>query len=164
LPRLFSEKSRKDEKISIMLKVKIKSFEALTKHELYYLLQLRSEVFVVEQDCVYQDLDGKDEKALHVLGFKNEKLVAYSRIFKPGDYFEETSIGRVVVSKNERQFKYGYDIMEASIKAIKYHFKTSKIKISAQCYLKKFYTNLGFKAVGEEYLEDGIPHMAMVKE
>ena len=98
MPRLFSEKSRKDEKISIMLKVKIKSFEALTKHELYYLLQLRSEVFVVEQDCVYQDLDGKDEKALHVLGFKNEKLVAYTRIFKPGDYFENSSIGRVVVA------------------------------------------------------------------
>ena len=94
MPRLFLEKSRNDEKISIMLKVKIKSFEALTKHELYYLLQLRSEVFVVEQDCVYQDLDGKDEKALHVLGFKNEKLVAYTRIFKPGDYFEETSIGK----------------------------------------------------------------------
>jgi len=147
-----------------MLEIKIKSFEALTKHELYYLLQLRSEVFVVEQDCVYQDLDGKDQKALHVLGFKNEKLVAYTRIFKPGDYFEETSIGRVVVSKNERQFKYGCDIMEASIKAIKHHFNTSKIKISAQCYLKKFYTNLGFKAIGEEYLEDDIPHIAMIKE
>ena len=101
-----------------MLEIKVKSFEALTKHELYYLLQLRSEVFVVEQDCVYQDIDGKDEKALHVLGFKDEKLVAYTRIFKSGDYFEETSIGRVVVAKNERQFKYGYDIMEASIKAI----------------------------------------------
>tara|TARA_R110000868_G_scaffold14164_1_gene66073 strand:- start:1751 stop:2194 length:444 start_codon:yes stop_codon:yes gene_type:complete len=147
-----------------MLEIKVKSFEALTKHELYYLLQLRSEVFVVEQDCVYQDIDGKDEKALHVLGFKDEKLVAYTRIFKSGDYFEETSIGRVVVAKNERQFKYGYNIMEASIKAIKNHFNTSEIKISAQCYLKKFYTNLGFKAVGEAYLEDDIPHIAMVKE
>ena len=147
-----------------MLEIKVKSFEALTKHELYYLLQLRSEVFVVEQDCVYQDIDGKDEKALHVLGFKDEKLVAYTRIFKSGDYFEETSIGRVVVAKNERQFKYGYDIMEASIKAIKNHFNETTIKISAQCYLKKFYTNLGFKAVGEAYLEDDIPHIAMVKE
>jgi len=147
-----------------MLEIKVKSFEALTKHELYYLLQLRSEVFVVEQDCVYQDIDGKDEKALHVLGFKDEKLVAYTRIFKSGDYFEETSIGRVVVAKNKRQFKYGYDIMEASIKAIKNHFNETTIKISAQCYLKKFYTNLGFKAVGEAYLEDDIPHIAMVKE
>lgn len=147
-----------------MLVIKVKSFEELTKLELYYLLQLRSEVFVVEQDCVYQDVDGKDEKALHVLGFKNNKIVAYTRIFKPGDYFEDTSIGRVVVSKNERQFKYGYDIMEASIKAIKHHYNTSKIKISAQCYLKKFYSNLGFKAVGEEYLEDDIPHIAMIKE
>ena len=147
-----------------MMDIKVKSFEELTKLELYYLLQLRSEVFVVEQDCVYQDVDGKDEKALHVLGFKNQKIVAYTRIFKPGDYFEETSIGRVVVSKKERQFKYGYDIMEASIKAIKHHFNTSKIKISAQCYLKKFYSNLGFEAVGEEYLEDNIPHIVMIKE
>ena len=147
-----------------MLDIKVKSFEELTKLELYYLLQLRSEVFVVEQDCVYQDVDGKDEKALHVLGFKNNKIVAYTRIFKHGDYFEDTSIGRVVVSKNERQFKYGYDIMEASINAIKRHFNTSKIKISAQCYLKKFYSNLGFKEVGEEYLEDDIPHIAMIKE
>ena len=147
-----------------MLKIITKTFQELTTKELYDLLQLRTEVFVVEQDCVYQDLDGKDQKALHVLGFKDEKLVAYTRIFKPGDYFEETSIGRVVVSKNERQFKYGCDIMEASIKAIKHHFNTSKIKISAQCYLKKFYTNLGFKAVGEEYPEDDIPHIAMIKE
>ena len=147
-----------------MLDIKVKSFEELTKLELYYLLQLRSEVFVVEQDCGYQDVDGKDEKALHVLGFKNNKIVAYTRIFKPGDYFEDTSIGRVVVSKNERQFKYGYDIMEASVNAIKRHFNTSKIKRSAQCYLKKFYSNLGFKEVGEEYLEDDIPHIAMIKE
>lgn len=147
-----------------MLEIKIKSFEALTKQELYNILQLRSEVFVVEQDCVYQDIDGKDQKALHVLGFKKEKLVAYTRIFKPGDYFEAASIGRVVVAKNERHFKYGYDIMLVSIKAIKKHYKETLIKISAQCYLKKFYTNLGFVAVSDEYLEDDIPHIAMIRE
>lgn len=147
-----------------MIEIKVKSFEQLTKQELYNLLQLRSEIFVVEQDCVYQDLDGKDEKSLHVLGFKNEKIIAYTRVFKPGDYFEEASIGRVVVAKNERQHKYGYDIMEASIETIKSHFKTDKIKISAQCYLSKFYTNLGFKNIGETYLEDGIPHVAMIKK
>ena len=145
------------------LKIEVKSFEELTKHQLYNLLQLRSEVFIVEQDCVYQDLDGKDEKALHVLGIKKNKIIAYTRIFKPGDYFEDASIGRVVVKKNERQYKYGYDIMEASKKAIKDHFKVSKIKISAQCYLKAFYSNLGFKTVGEEYLEDDIPHIAMIR-
>ena len=144
-----------------MLEIKVKSFKELTKQELYDLLQLRSEVFVVEQDCVYQDIDGKDQKALHVLGFKEKKLVAYTRIFKPGDYFKESSIGRVVVLKKERQYKYGFDIMKASIKAIKNHYKTSEIKISAQCYLKKFYKNLGFEAIGEEYLEDDIPHIAM---
>ncbi|WP_370478057.1 GNAT family N-acetyltransferase [Tamlana flava] len=145
-----------------MLEIKIKSFKELTKQELYDLLQLRSEVFVVEQNCVYQDVDGKDEKAFHVLGFKHDKLVAYSRIFKPGDYFEKASIGRVVVAKKERRYKYGYDIMEASIKAIKNNFKESIIKISAQSYLKQFYTNVGFKAIGEEYLEDDIPHIAMI--
>ena len=146
-----------------MLDIKVKSFSELSAQELYNLLQLRSEVFVVEQDCVYQDLDGKDQKALHVLGFKNEKIVAYTRIFKPGDYFELASIGRVVVAKNERAFKYGYAIMNASAEAIKKHFKETKIKISAQQYLSNFYQNLGYQQIGEAYLEDGIPHIAMIK-
>ena len=147
-----------------MLEIKLKSFDELTKQELYNVLQLRSEVFVVEQDCVYQDLDGKDEKAWHVLGLKNNKLVAYTRIFKPGIYFEESSIGRVVVAKNERQHNYGYAIMEASIKAIKSLFDQTLIKISAQCYLEQFYTNVGFKSIGKSYLEDDIPHIAMIKD
>ncbi len=147
-----------------MLEIKVKTFQQLTIQELYGLLQLRSDVFVVEQDCVYQDLDGKDQKALHVLGFKNGKIVAYTRIFKPGDYFNNASIGRVVVAKNERQYKYGYDIMKASADAIKNHFNETKIKISAQVYLNKFYNNLGFKTIGDEYLEDDIPHIAMIKE
>ncbi len=145
-----------------MLDITTKTFQELTTQELYDILQLRSEVFVVEQDCVYQDIDGKDQKALHVLGYKNNVVVAYTRIFKPGDYFEKASIGRVVVAKKERQYKYGYDIMEASIQAIKEHYNETDIKISAQCYLNKFYNNLGFKAIGEDYLEDGIPHIAMV--
>ncbi|TJY34804.1 GNAT family N-acetyltransferase [Pontimicrobium aquaticum] len=147
-----------------MLKIETKTFQELTTKELYDLLQLRSEIFVVEQDCVYQDLDGKDEKALHIIGKKDNKIVAYTRVFKPGDYFKEASIGRVVVSKEERQHQYGYNIMEASIKAIKNYFNETIIKLSAQTYLKKFYNNLGFKEVGEEYLEDGIPHIAMIKE
>ena len=146
-----------------MLKIQTKTFQELTKQQLYDLLQLRSEVFVVEQDCVYQDIDGKDEKALHVLGYKNEKLVAYTRVFKPEDYFKESSIGRVVVKENERQHKFGNTIMKASIEAIKTHYNESEIKISAQMYLKRFYNNLEFKEIGEEYLEDGIPHIAMIK-
>lgn len=146
------------------LKIQIKAFEHLTTDELYAFLQLRSKVFVVEQNCVYQDMDGKDQHALHVLGFKNKKLVAYTRVFKPGDYFEFASIGRVVVEPNQRKFKYGTAIMEASIEAIGIHFKTAKIKISAQKYLLNFYRNLGFKQVGVEYLEDGIPHIAMIRD
>lgn len=145
------------------LNIQTKEFEQLTIDELYAILQLRSQVFVVEQNCVYQDLDGKDQIALHVLGFKNKKLVAYTRIFKPGDYFTYASIGRVVVAPNERNHQYGYAIMEASLEAIQKHFRESKIKISAQVYLKKFYNNLGFETVGEEYLEDGIPHVAMMR-
>ena len=138
-------------------------FAELSKQELYDLLQLRSEVFVVEQDCVYQDIDGKDQKALHVLGYKVDILIAYTRIFKPKDYFENASIGRVLVKQNERKQQYGNQIMEASILAIENKFKETKIKISAQIYLKTFYNNLGFFQVGQDYLEDGIPHMAMVK-
>lgn len=146
-----------------MIDIKVKTYNQLTLDELYSLLQLRVEVFCVEQNCVYQDIDGKDYKALHVLGFKDGKLVAYTRIFKPDDYFTQSSIGRVVVAKNQRQHKYGFDIMEASINAVKENFNETSIKVSAQTYLKKFYNNLGFKEVGEEYLEDDIPHIAMIK-
>jgi len=146
-----------------MLEIKTKTFQELTTNELYQLLQLRSEVFVVEQDCVYQDIDGKDEKALHVLGIKNDNIVAYTRIFKPGYYFDEASIGRVVVKENERKHQYGYDIMKASIDAINNIYNETNIKISAQTYLKKFYNNLGFQEVGDGYLEDGIPHIGMIK-
>ncbi|WP_298901155.1 GNAT family N-acetyltransferase [uncultured Psychroserpens sp.] len=145
-----------------MIEITVKTFQELSTQELYDILQLRSEVFVVEQDCVYQDLDGKDQNALHVIGYKNSKVVAYTRIFKPGDYFENASIGRVVVDAKERTHKYGYDIMEASINAVKLKYNTSTIKISAQVYLTRFYNRLEFQEVGEEYLEDGIPHIDMI--
>jgi len=144
-----------------MLNISIKKFDELTTLELYQILQLRSEVFVVEQDCVYQDVDGKDLKALHVIGSKNNKVVAYTRIFKSGDYFSNASIGRVVVAMDQRKFGYGNVIMEASIKAIKHKYDETFIEISAQKYLLKFYNSLGFKEVGDEYLEDGIPHLKM---
>ena len=145
-----------------MLKIITKTFDQLTTQELYDILQLRSEVFMVEQNCVYQDIDGKDQNALHVLGFKNEVLVAYARLLKSGDYFKQASISRVVVSKNERNNKYGYDIMDVSIKTVKDVFNETIIIISAQTYLIRFYNNLGFKETGEEYLEDEIPHVTMV--
>ncbi|MFS4492715.1 GNAT family N-acetyltransferase [Maribacter sp. 2308TA10-17] len=146
-----------------MLNIIVKTFDELTANELYDLLQLRSEIFVVEQDCVYQDLDGKDQKALHVLGIKNDKIVAYTRIFKAGDYLAQASIGRVLVKKHEREHGYGVDIMKASIKAVEENFSETSIALSAQTYLKRFYNSLGFVEKGGEYLEDGIPHVMMVR-
>ncbi|MEO0901710.1 MAG: GNAT family N-acetyltransferase [Bacteroidota bacterium] len=146
------------------MEIHIKTFEELTKAELYAILALRCEVFVVEQECAYQDLDYKDQKAIHVLGKKEGKVVAYTRMFKPGDYFENTSIGRVVVSQNARQYGYGKDIMLASLKEIEENFPKGTIELSAQTYLTKFYRDLGFVEQGEGYLEDGIPHVRMVKK
>lgn len=145
-----------------MLEIQTKRFNELVLEELYNILKLRSAVFVVEQDCVYQDVDGKDQKAIHILGRHEGKLVAYTRIFGPGAYFKESSIGRVVVDINYRKYGYGKNIMEASILAIQETFQQSKIKISAQLYLKKFYSDLGFIQVGKDYLEDGIPHIGMI--
>jgi ElaA protein len=142
--------------------ITVKTFEELNTTELYNILQLRSAVFVVEQDCVYQDLDGKDQKALHVIGTKNKNVIAYTRIFKSGDYFKEASIGRVVVAEGERRYGYGKVIMDASIQAVKQRLGETVIKISAQTYLTSFYNSLGFKETGEGYLEDGIPHIAMI--
>jgi len=145
------------------MKIEIKSFHELSLEDLYMVLQLRSQVFVVEQDCVYQDIDGKDQKALHILGFENTELVAYTRCFKPGDYFEQASIGRVIVKENFRKYGYGHEIMKASLKAILERFETTSIKLSAQQYLTAFYESHGFQQTGEGYLEDGIPHIAMIK-
>ena len=143
--------------------ISVKSFNEFTTEELYEVLRLRSEIFVVEQNCVYQDIDLKDQKAIHVLGYFQNELVAYTRIFKPGDYFQQASIGRVLVKESYRSRKWGYDIMGASIKAIEQDFLATTIKISAQQYLEKFYNNMGFLTVGEPYLEDGIPHVAMIR-
>jgi len=143
--------------------IEARNFNELSLEDLYKILQLRSQVFVVEQNCVYQDLDGKDDKALHLLGFKNEELVAYTRCFKPGDYFDKASIGRVIVKENFRKYGYGHEIMKASIKEIEDRFKAASIKLSAQQYLTAFYESHGFQQTGEPYLEDGIPHIAMIK-
>ncbi len=143
--------------------IKIKIFQELELDELYKILQLRSEVFVVEQDCVYQDIDGKDSKAIHVMGFEGDELVAYTRCFKPGYYFEQASIGRVIVKSKYRKYGFGHDIIKASIDLIENQFQTKNIKLSAQTYLIRFYETHGFVQFGEGYLEDGIPHIAMIK-
>ncbi|WP_396185052.1 GNAT family N-acetyltransferase [Flavobacterium sp.] len=143
---------------------KIKTFENLSVNELYDILRLRSAIFVVEQNCVYLDPDGKDKLALHLFGEFNGKIVAYSRLFKAGISFDNSSIGRVVVDANYRDRKWGYDLMRESIAGIKSHFGESKITIGAQLYLKKFYESHGFVQTSEMYLEDDIPHIEMKKE
>ena len=146
------------------LEWKTKRFNELSTAELYNLLQLRSEVFVVEQNCVYQDIDGKDQKALHLIGEFNSKIVAYARLFKAGDYFENASIGRVVVGTDYRDKKWGHELMQHAITEIEEYFNTTKITISAQLYLQKFYESHGFVTTSETYLEDDIPHIEMKKQ
>jgi len=143
------------------IKWKIKRFNELSLSELYSLLQLRSLVFVVEQNCVYQDIDGKDEKALHLLGEFEGQIVAYSRLFNAGDYFENASIGRVVIHPDSRDKKWGHEMMQQAISGIESNFATKQITISAQLYLKKFYESHDFIQTSEMYLEDDIPHIEM---
>ena len=147
-----------------MLKWSIKPFEALSVHELYDLLRLRSEIFVVEQNCVYLDLDGKDKVALHLIGEFEEKIVAHARLFKAGISFENASIGRVTVDANYRDRKWGHELMREAIAGILLHFGESKITLGAQLYLKKFYQSHGFVQTSEMYLEDDIPHIEMKLE
>ncbi|MCL4106480.1 UNVERIFIED_CONTAM: hypothetical protein GTU68_030438 [Idotea baltica] len=130
---------------------------------MYRLLELRSEVFVVEQDCIYQDLDGKDQSGHHFLGMVNGEIQAYSRILPPGTTFTTfSSIGRILTSKEVRREGYGRVLVSESIKECKKLYPKHQIKISAQTYLLKFYSDLGFVQVGDGYLEDGIPHVGMV--
>lgn len=143
---------------------KIKTFENLSVNELYDILRLRSAIFVVEQNCVYLDPDGKDKLALHLFGEFNGEIVAYARLFKAGISFDNCSIGRVTVDANYRDRKWGHDLMRESIAVIKLHFGESKITIGAQLYLKKFYESHGFIQTSDMYLEDDIPHIEMKKE
>lgn len=144
-----------------MITFTTKSFNDLKNTELYQLLQLRNEVFIVEQTCPYPDMDDKDQKSLHVLGIENDLLVAYARLLPLCISYKEASIGRVVTSAKVRKFGYGKLLMQYSIDETKKHFNTNEIVISAQLYLEKFYTDLGFRSEGESYLEDDIPHIKM---
>ncbi|MDB4212694.1 GNAT family N-acetyltransferase [Flavobacteriaceae bacterium] len=144
------------------MKITVFKYQDLGQERLYEILKLRLEVFVVEQKCAYQDLDNKDEKALHLVGEENNKIIAYTRIFRKGDFFKNPSIGRVLVKKEYRNKDYGRIIMRRSIEKLKEDPKEEKIELSAQKYLLKFYSELGFEKKGEEYLEDNIPHVKMI--
>jgi ElaA protein len=139
-----------------------KSFEDLTAQEVYAILQLRSEVFVVEQNCVYQDIDGKDQKSFHLMGWEGGDLVAYCRLVKPGVSFVEASIGRVITSPKYRGNGFGIALIEKALAQIVETFGVGDIKIGAQLYLKKFYGSFGFVQTSEMYLEDDIPHIEML--
>ncbi|QJB35006.1 GNAT family N-acetyltransferase [Chitinophaga oryzae] len=142
----------------------IKAFEELTVQELYEALHLRSEIFVVEQQCAYQDLDYSDQKALHLMGRNADgQLVAYTRLFGPGIKYAEASIGRVITSQLARGTGVGRQLMEKSIAAVEEAYGKGPIKIGAQQYLHRFYTSLGFEQTSDTYMEDGIPHIEMVK-
>jgi ElaA protein len=146
------------------LQWKIKPFDGLSVNELYDLLQLRSKIFVVEQNCVYLDLDGKDKVALHLFAEFEGKIVAHARLFKAGISFDNASIGRVVVDADYRDRKWGHDLMREAIAGIASNFNETKIIIGAQLYLKKFYESHGFIQSSEMYLEDDIPHIEMIRE
>jgi len=144
------------------MKISVKTFDQLGTIELYDIMALRSEIFVVEQDCAYQDLDYLDQKSTHVLGYQDGKLIAYTRVVPPGlSYDDYVAIGRVGVDRKHRGQDLGYEIMEASNKLAIETYNRS-IKISAQVYAIPFYEKLGYSVVGAEYLEDDIPHTAMI--
>ena len=142
----------------------LKPFNELSTTELYAILQLRSEVFVVEQNCVYLDIDGKDKKSLHFMAWQNDQLTAYTRLVPPGISFNEASIGRVITSPKYRKLGIGITLMEKSIQHTLQHYATNKIRIGAQLYLKQFYEGFNFVAQGDEFLEDGIPHIEVLLE
>ena len=143
---------------------KVKSFEELTTKELYGILKVRVDVFVVEQNCPYPDLDGYDQKALHLWAEKNGEVLAYCRVFDKGIKYPETSIGRVLTNQKYRNLKLGKILIRFAINTIEARFRTSEIRISAQDYLLKFYSDFGFEDTGKKYLEDNIPHTEMVRK
>jgi ElaA protein len=152
-----------------------KTFDALTRHDLYAILQLRSEVFVVEQNCVFQDIDGLDDQALHLLGWVHQpdqkheanqtagQLVAYARCFAPGITFTEASIGRVVTHRSVRGSGAGHALMQQAVTHTLAHWGMRAIRIGAQAHLASYYQQHGFAPTGIDYMEDGIPHTEMLR-
>ncbi|MES2286605.1 MAG: GNAT family N-acetyltransferase [Bacteroidota bacterium] len=142
---------------------KIKQFNELSVDELYQIFNLRIAVFVVEQNCPYQDADGKDSKAFHLMGIdENNDLIAYARILPAGTAFTEVSIGRVITSQKARGTGAGRELMENAIQFIDEQYGDIPIRIGAQRYLTKFYSSLGFEIASEEYIEDTILHIEML--
>ena len=143
---------------------KIKTFSELTTTELYEIIKARVNVFVVEQDCPYPDLDDYDQKAIHLWAEKEGEVLAYCRIFDKGIKYPETSIGRVVTTEKGRGTGLGKQVISYSIDVIENRLRTTEVRISAQDYLLKFYSGFGFVDTGKKYLEDNIPHTEMFRK
>jgi len=150
--------------MDVKLEWVLKKFDELSNEELYQLLRLRSEVFVVEQGCNFMDMDNKDQKCHHLLGKKNGQLLAYSRIVPQGVSYEFPSIGRIVVSSQGRGTGLGVELLNISISTVEELYGKTIIRIGAQIYLKKFYQSFGFIQSGEIYLEDDIEHIEMTRQ
>ena len=138
-------------------------FDQLPLRTLYEVLQLRSEVFVVEQACIFQDLDGSDDQAMHLLGRSGGQLVAYARCLPAGVKYVEASLGRVITRRSARASGMGHVLMQRAIAAIHSHWGEPPIRIGAQARLEKFYNRYGFAKAGPVYLEDGIDHIEMLR-
>ncbi|WP_027378716.1 GNAT family N-acetyltransferase [Chryseobacterium daeguense] len=143
---------------------KIKTFEELTVPELYSFLKARIDVFVIEQNCPYPDLDNYDQKAIHIWAEENGEVLAYCRVFDKGIKYDETSIGRVLTTEAARGRSLGKQLIQYAVETIENRFHTPEIRISAQDYLLKFYSDFGFTDTGKKYLEDDIPHTEMVRK
>lgn len=141
---------------------KYKQFGDLTPDELYTIMRLRSEVFVMEQNCLFLDADNKDQSSFHVMGWNNELLVAYARLVPAGISYSEPSIGRVVTSPAARSLGMGKKLMEVAINILYKTWGNTDIKIGAQLYLEKFYNSFGFQRSSDIYMEDGIEHIEML--
>lgn len=140
----------------------IKQFRELDINDLYDILKLRVDTFILEQECFYEEIDSKDKDAIHIFLKDDNEVVAYLRLFDKGIVFDETTIGRVIAKR--RREGLGTIILKEAIRVAKDKFKADKIKIEAQVYAKKFYENVGFKQVSDIFLEDGIEHIEMILE
>ena len=166
--KAFSDEAKAEKASATAIQWQWTKFSDLSAKQLYEMIALREQVFVVEQECVYLDCDGKDLKSWHLLGWHQissdqEELVAYLRVLPPGLRFDELSIGRVVTSPNYRRQGFGRILMQEGISRISETFGDVPVRIAAQAYLERFYTELGFRKDSEEFLEDNIPHIEMIK-
>ena len=142
------------------MQILIKTFQELTNEELYEIIKLRVDVFILEQECFYDELDDRDQNAIHIF-IKEDSIESYCRVFPPGDHFKETQIGRVVTKTRGKG--YGKAVMGAAINYLSSHYPNDSIRIEAQTYAEAFYNKLGFYKVSDPFLEDGILHIEMLR-